>query len=133
MMRIAIAEDDESFRARLRNYVQRFSKETSMPVQIFEYSDGRELAGSYKPVYDLILLDVQMPYLDGYQVAKEIRKVDQDVILIFVTNLAQYALKGYEVNAYDFVIKPVAYPLFEQKMKKVTVETFGETYTVEKC
>ena len=119
MIRIAIVEDDGNYRKQLREFTTRFSRETDIALDVSEFSNGIQLTESYKAAYDVIFMDIQMPLLDGLETARRVRQLDQDVILIFVTNMDQYALRGYEVNAYDFVVKPLAYPVFEQKLKKV--------------
>lgn len=119
MIRVAIAEDEESYRQQIKEFAWRFSKETGTDMEIAEFTDGMQLVQNYKGAYDVIFLDIQMPQMDGFETAKCIRKSDEDVILIFVTNLAQLALKAFEVNAYDFIVKPLVYPAFEQKMKKI--------------
>ena len=59
-----------------------------------------------------------MPLLDGMAAAERIRQVDKNVILIFITNMAQYAIQGYSVNALDYVLKPVNYFSFRMKLLK---------------
>ena len=73
------------------------------------FTDGDEIAGGYKSVYDIILMDVQMRFMDGMSAAEEIRKVDPEVVIIFITNMSQYAIRGYAVDALDYVLKPVSY------------------------
>lgn len=72
----------------------------------------------YQKDADLILLDVEMPGMDGISLARRIRQDDKEVLLMFITNMAQYALHGYEVEAIDYVIKPLGYQEFALKMKK---------------
>ena len=48
-----------------------------------------------------------MGKLNGMETAREIRKKDQDVVLVFITNMAQYAINGYDVGALDYVLKPI--------------------------
>ena len=60
-----------------------------------------------------------MPVMDGMRAAQKLRGVDSSVSLIFITNLAQFAIKGYEVSAFDFLVKPVSYDLFRIKLDKV--------------
>ena len=115
MVRIAIVEDDDACRAQLEAYVRRYGGETGGEFQITSFSDGLDIAEDYRPIYDSILLDIEMPRLDGMTAAERIRSFDPGVILIFITNMAQYAIKGYEVDALDFVLKPVGYfSLFPQ-------------------
>ena len=60
-----------------------------------------------------------MPGIDGMETAKKIRELDEETFLVFVTNMAQYAIHGYEVDAFDFVVKPVQYAPFCMKMQKL--------------
>ena len=69
-------------------------------------------------MYDIILLDVQMRRLDGMSAAESIRRIDPEVILIFITNMAQFAIRGYAVDALDYILKPVPYFAFSQQMQK---------------
>lgn len=119
MIRIAVVEDESQCREQFCGFINRFARETDTSVQISTFENGLQLVNNYKPEFDVIFLDIQMPVFDGLETAQHIRKIDQEVILIFVTNMAQYAIKGYAVNAYDFIVKPVAYPAFEQKLRKV--------------
>ena len=59
--------------------------------------------------YDICLLDIQLPGINGMEAAHRLREIDRQVILIFVTNMAQFAVKGYEVDALDYIIKPAQY------------------------
>lgn len=77
-----------------------------------------ELAEQYAPVYDILLLDISMPLLDGMKTAKSIRKKDPAVLIIFITNMKQYAIESYKVGAFDYVLKPVSYFALQQKLKK---------------
>ena len=58
--------------------------------------------------------------MSGIDTAKELRKKDSNVTIMFVTNMPQYALEGYSVEAVDYVLKPLSYPDFRLKMKKAT-------------
>ena len=71
----------------------------------------------YRPIFDVVFLDIEMPIINGMDAARKIRAKDEDVIIIFLTQLAQYAVKGYEVHAFDFIVKPVDYASFRLKLK----------------
>ncbi len=72
----------------------------------------------YAGDYDLIFMDIQMPYMNGMDAAHKLREIDQNVALIFVTSLGQYAINGYEVRALDFILKPIGYFDFVLKMSR---------------
>ena len=65
-----------------------------------------------------ILMDIQMEFMDGMTAAEKIRQLDNEVVIIFITNMIQYAVRGYEVDALDYVVKPIEYFAFSQKLDK---------------
>ncbi|MBQ9276433.1 MAG: response regulator transcription factor, partial [Clostridia bacterium] len=73
----------------------------------------------YKAEYDVVFMDIDMPLMNGMEAAKKLRKVDGYVPLVFITDLKQYALKGYEVEAMDFLVKPVTYAAFSTMLDRV--------------
>ena len=107
MARIAIVEDDAECREQLRDYVEHYGRENREELEVVCFSDGAELVEGYRPVYDLLLLDIEMPDLDGMTAARRIRQVDSDVLIVFITNMAKYAISGYEVEALHYLMKPV--------------------------
>ena len=118
MIRIALVEDEAEVRAQLQGYVQRHTRQYGTEFAVTEFADGMELLDDYRPVYDVLFLDVEMKHLDGMTTAERIRQMDADVILIFITNMAQYAIRGYEVDALDYVLKPVNYYQFCTKLSR---------------
>ena len=118
MIRLALVEDDSVYRSRLREYIEKYSAASGEKFTVTEFSDGDEIALGYKAVYDIILMDIEMKFMDGMMAAEEIRKVDTEVIIIFITNSPQYAIKGYAVDALDYVLKPVSYYAFSQRLSR---------------
>lgn len=118
MIRIAIAEDSESYRAQLLEYLHQYEREYGEQFQIVTYSDGLDIIEADLTDVDIILMDIQMTHLDGMSAAQQIRSRDKNIIIIFITNLAQYALQGYKVEALDYVLKPVQYFAFSQTLQK---------------
>lgn len=118
MLNIAVVEDEEQERKNLLECIEYLCKRNSIPYSVTEFSSGAAFLGGYKPVYDIILMDIQMPGMDGMETARALRKIDYAVILVFVTNMAQYAINGYEVDAMNYILKPVNKYDFSMKMTK---------------
>lgn len=117
-MRIAIVEDEAAVRQQMQGYLERYSREYGTAAEVTLFEDGLELLENYRPVYDLILMDIEMRHLDGMETARRLRELDGSVMLIFITNMAQYAIKGYAVGALDYILKPVPYFAFSEQLKK---------------
>ena len=126
MISIAVVDDEKSFSDQLTGFIQRYAKEQNLDVQVTVFQDGMEIADDFRSKWDIIFLDIQMQLLDGLSTARRIRACDQDVIIIFVTTMAQYAINGYEVDAVDYIIKPVGYYDFAMKFQKA-VRRAGRT------
>ena len=107
MYRIAIVEDDKSFIEELKKYLEQYSQEEGQEFEISTFYDGEEILENHVSGYDLILLDIEMPKVNGMDAAEKIREADENVVLMFITNMAQYAIRGYSVGALDFVMKPI--------------------------
>lgn len=118
MIKIAIVEDENNCAETLQRFTEKYGVENNVSFSVTRYNNAVDFLTNYKPIYDLVFMDILMPDLNGMDAAKKLRRFDNKTLLIFVTNLAQYAIKGYEVNALDFIVKPVYYQDFAFKMKK---------------
>jgi DNA-binding LytR/AlgR family response regulator len=118
MIKIAIVEDEEMYAEQLKTYLHQYEKENGEVFDITYCADGDDIVHNYKSQYDIILMDVEMKFMDGMSAAEEIRKVDSEVVIIFITNMAQYAIRGYAVDALDYVLKPVSYFAFSQRLNR---------------
>lgn len=118
MVQIAIVEDEKKQIDLLESYLKKYKEEQLQNIVWHAFLDGDEFLISFtEGKYDIVLLDIQMGHVNGMQVASEIRKLDDTVLIIFITNLVQYAIQGYSVRALDFIVKPVEYELFSQRMQ----------------
>lgn len=117
-MRIVICEDNAVQREEIRKMLGKiFFEEEDVDIRCFE--DGEELIWAMENeaefYADIIFLDVKMPRLDGVQTAKAIRKKKKPVAIVFLTAHSEYVFMGYEVHAYDYILKPAS----ESKLRKV--------------
>lgn len=121
MIRIAIVEDEEVYITQLTEYLEEYQKTTNEDFDITIYRDGDAIVSGYKAQFDILLMDIQMRFMDGMSAAEEIRKADSEVVIIFITNMTQYAIRGYEVDALDYILKPVSYFAFSQKLSRAII------------
>lgn len=118
MIRAAIVEDEDTNADILLKHMNRFSDEKGEQIICTRFRNGMDFISDYSFSFDIVFMDIKMPLMDGMTAAKKLRSIDQDVTLIFITNLKQYAIHGYEVNALDYVVKPLTYYDFEMKFTK---------------
>lgn len=119
MITVAIVEDDDNEAERIKSYLIRYGKENDETFNVMHFSDGLEFLDKIRPEVDAVFMDIEMPFLNGIEAARKLRQSDLSVPIVFITNLKQYALKGYEVEAMDFLVKPVAYAAFSTMMSRV--------------
>ena len=118
MIHIALVEDEEEYRKAFLGYLRRYEQESGRQFRISVFPDGEDIISSYKADYDLILMDIAMRFMDGMTAAEKIRELDQEVVIIFITNMPQFVMKGYAVDALDYVLKPVNYFAVSQRIER---------------
>lgn len=117
-MRVAIVDDALKDRQILESFLKQYEKENDVSFEIETYSSANSFLESDLNI-DIAFFDVEMPGLDGLKMAEYFREKNEEAIILFITNIAQYAIAGYKVQAFDYVIKPIVYPDFALKMRKV--------------
>lgn len=118
VIKIAIIEDSKEYRNILTSYLSQYEIERQTPIIPRLFESGDQFLSEYENDYDIILMDIDMPGINGMDTAKQIRAQGSNVVIMFITNLAQYAIKGYEVDAIDFVLKPIQYYNFANKIDR---------------
>lgn len=119
MIQIAVVEDNTGDFSQLKLALTEFFQQRETACRITRYADAETFLQDYQSQFDLLFLDIDLPGMDGIRAAKELRKTDTSVALVFLTNLSRFAINGYEVNAADYLLKPIDTYSLALKMPKV--------------
>lgn len=115
---VAIVDDESCMTDQIKAYIDRFQEENAVHIASSVFHSPKVFLASVSHDYDLVFLDVEMGDMTGIDVARKIRETNGRVQIIFITRMAQYAIYGYEVEALDYVLKPITYFDFSLKLKK---------------
>lgn len=118
MIRIAICDDEETMVGRIRTMASAFFRERNMETAILQFSGGEELL-RYGGTIDILFLDIQMEGMDGMEVAGKLRERGFRGFLIFITVLRELVFRSFEVQAYDYLVKPIEESRFEKTMERL--------------
>jgi DNA-binding LytR/AlgR family response regulator len=118
MYQIAIVEDEEIYRQEIHRYVEQYGREHQLSFNVAEYDNGQAIVDDKDAHYHIVFFDIEMPGISGMEAAKILRQTDKDVVIVFITNMAQFAIEGYSVGALDFVLKPLDYYSFSFRMER---------------
>ena len=117
-IRIAVVEDDPMDCEALKQNLHRYGKEKGLFLETAAFSDGEDLVTDYAANYDLILMDIEMAFMNGMETARRVRELDPEVPIVFVTNAPQYAIEGYKVRAMDYILKPISWISFRESLDR---------------
>lgn len=118
MYRIAIIEDNPRDLEQIQSFLSHYQREQGVGFTVTAFNDPMRFLFKYRPDYDLVFMDIELPPFHGIDIARRLRNVDSMVALVFITNMEQCAVNGYEVDALDFVVKPINYYRFSSMMNK---------------
>lgn len=115
---VAILEDQKTDSDRLRGFLRRYEEAHGLELTSTVYRDGMELLNAFESGIDILFMDIELPQMNGMTTAERVREMNEQIPIIFTTNMAQYAIKGYEVGALGFMVKPISYVLFENYLTR---------------
>lgn len=118
MIRIAICDDEKSMTDKLEKMVSAFFRRKNKEIAIAKFSCGEELLNHDKPI-DILFLDIQMDGIDGMETARKLRDCKFRGFLIFITVLKEMVFQSFEVQAYDYLVKPIEKSHFEATMERL--------------
>ena len=118
MLRIAIIDNDMDAAKQMEAFIHRYAQTEGLAVSVAAFDRADKFLSRYEPIYDIIFMEIELPGLDGMEAARRLRRKDSDVVLVFVTAFARHAIRGYEVDALDYVLKPVNYYQFCTKLSR---------------
>ncbi len=121
-MRIAVVDDERTIREQIAAYVRRYAEEKQTAIEVTAFASADALLADYHSQFDVVLMDIEMQGTDGMTAAERLRRIDRDAVLIFITNMAQYAIAGYAVRALDYLLKPVTYETLAFKLGRAEAE-----------
>ena len=116
---VAVVEDSIEDLNNCISLLEQYGKEKGISFDIQSFQNGGSFLLAFKSQFDFVILDINLAKMNGIDIAKTIRTKDEEVAIMFATNLAKYATRGYEVDAIDFVLKPLNYSSFYLKLERV--------------
>lgn len=138
-IKICICDDSSEERAALNALVREWSRQSGTDVSVSEFSAAEAFWFEYEDLApDILLLDIEMPGMNGVELAKRLRKVNKLIQIIFITGYSEYIAEGYEVAALHYLLKPVSpeklFSTLERALekqetdgRKLVLETSAET------
>lgn len=109
MLRIAVVDDDLNFQRQINEFIVRYFKQETSEFNVRCYRDGVEFLADYQSNFDIAIIDIMMPKMNGIEVAHKLRARDKNILVMFITITPAFAIRGYEVSAVDYILKPLSY------------------------
>ena len=116
MIHIAVCDDEKYMSDAIRTMAYDFFRRKNMETVIWQFSGGKELLESDKTI-DILFLDIQMKDMDGMETARILRGRKFKGFLIFITVLKEMVFDSFQVQAYDYLVKPIEKKQFEKTME----------------
>lgn len=123
-MNVSICDDEDLFLDKISQDLKRIAQDLELNISMALYQSGKEFLEGYidNPDVDIVFMDILLGNENGYKIASKIRESNQKVKIIFLTSITKYAIKGYEIGATRYLVKPVSFEL----LKSVFLKTIEE-------
>lgn len=105
MLQIAVCDDDIKTLGEIKQILGNYCEAKKIAINISAYCDGTDLLASEQK-FDIIFLDIEMQHSNGIEVAQQIRRMDMNVPIVYITSYIDYWRRAYKVHAFDFITKP---------------------------
>ena len=122
MIHIAICDDEKHMSDHIRSMISDFFRKKNQEISLHMFSSGEELL-SYNGQIDILFLDIQMKGMDGMETARKLRADKFRGFLVFITVLKEMVFQSFEVQTYDYLVKPVDKKQFEKTMERLYAST----------
>lgn len=119
MIRAAIVEDEAEHAEALKTFLESYGEKEKQEITVAVFSSGMDFVSDYNYNFDVVFMDIEMPFVNGMDCSLKLRELDENVLIVFVTATVQYAVRGYEVGALGYMVKPISYFPFKVMMDKV--------------
>lgn len=117
-LRAAICDDDPACIDAVEAMLRQLAQEEDASIECLRFPDGADLLDRYPEGLDMLFLDIEMPFLSGVEAARQVRARDSRVLIVFISNYAQYAIQGYEVGAWRYLLKPLCFERFARELRQ---------------
>ena len=118
MINIAICDDEKYILDKIKKLVFDFFHRKNVEITVSQFGSGEELLRHNKNI-DILFLDIQMDGIDGMETARKMRSQNYKGYLIFITVLKEMVFQSFEVQAYDYLVKPIEEECFEKTMERL--------------
>lgn len=118
MYKIAIVEDEHTDMSLLKECLKRYEKSRELNIEITCFESATAYLKTDNKKFHIIFMDIKMQGINGIEAAKQLRKTDHETVLIILTTMASFAIHGYEVDALDYILKPISFPRLQAVMDK---------------
>lgn len=129
-VRIAVCDDDKAFISEIIKNIEEI-KTCNDVISVNEYLSGEKLLNDFHSnLFDIIILDIEMEGINGIKTAEYIRKIDANVIIIFLTSFESFVYRGYEVKAFRYILKNQPMSLRLEQLRAAINEGFLNNLTI---